>query len=99
LFIGENLPSSLDELVHDLKSDILCLSVSGTLENLGYSLPSVGVILELSENGLSLLLLLSGSSAITICESSIDWRGENGKVSVPALLSRSRKLERLDREA
>jgi hypothetical protein len=61
LILGQNLPSTLDELVHDLKGDVLGLGVARALENLGDLLPRVGVLLELSEDGLRLCLLYVGA--------------------------------------
>lgn len=60
LLLGEDLPSTLDQLVDDLKGDVLGLGVARLLENIWNFLPRVGVFLESSEDELSLRLLEEG---------------------------------------
>lgn len=57
LLLRQDLPSRLDEAVHDLQRDVLGLRVAGRLEDSRHALPGIGVLLELGEYGRRLLLL------------------------------------------
>lgn len=96
LILGEDLPPTLDELVHDLKGDVLGLRVARALEDLGDLLPRIGVLLELSEDGLRLCLLYVDARG-RVSEPRRDAFSEGGRNdSLPRLPIHRGKPERPD---